>query len=282
MKKILMIVLMSALAFTLFAGGSQDSKMEEVKSVAMGGSTTVEPIVRSAIEAFEKVNPSYRLSYEAQGSSVGVQGAIDGVYVLGGASRELKSSEKEAGAVAIPIALDGIAVVVNKNVLLDSLSRTQIAKIYSGEFTNWKQVGGPDKPIIVINRDEASGTRVAFHELVMVPELGKEVQFYKDTIVVESNGDMVTKTGATPDSIGFCGFGYIDKAISAGAKTLLVDGVEPTVDNVLNSVYPVSRKLNMVHKGQVQAGTFEDLFLKYLLGKDGQAIVEEEGFIALP
>ena len=125
MKKILMIVTFVLAAFTLFAGGSQDGKMESVTSVAMGGSTTVEPIVRSAIEAFEAVNPSYRLSYEAQGSSVGVQGALDGIYALGGASRELKSSEKDAGAVAIPIALDGIAVVVNNSVLLDSHNHFQ-------------------------------------------------------------------------------------------------------------------------------------------------------------
>jgi len=282
MKKILVIMIVLLTGFNLFAAGSKEGKMEEVKSYAMGGSTTVEPILRGAIEAFEAANPSYRLSYEAQGSSVGVQGAIDGIYVLGGASRELKSSESDAGAVALPIALDGIAVVVNKNVLLDSLSRKQVAQIYAGEIKNWKEVGGADKPIIVINRDEASGTRVAFHELVMVPEMGKSVEFYKDTVVVESNGDMVTKTGATPDSIGFCGFGYISKAISAGAKTLLVDGKEPTVPNVLSGTYPVSRKLNMIHKGPIAAGSFEDLFMQYLLGKDGQAIVEEEGFIAIP
>ena len=246
----------------------------------MGGSTTVEPIAVSAIEAFEASNPGYKLSYEGQGSSVGVQGALDGVYVLGGASRDLKSAEEEAGAVATPIALDGIAVVVNGDVMVDSLSRKEIARIYIGEVTNWSQVGGPDKDIIVINRDEASGTRAAFHELVIKPEFGKEQEYYKDTIVVESNGDMVTKTGATPDSIGFCGFGYIDKAISNGAKTLLIDGVEPSIPNVLSGKYAVSRKLNMITNGAAEG--FAKMFIDFLLSDEGQAIVEDEGFIALP
>ncbi len=279
MKKILVVLCVFAAVLPLSAAGSREA---EVNSFAMGGSTTVEPVVRSAIEAYESVKPEYRLTYEAQGSSVGVQGALDGIYALGGASRDLKSSEVDKGAVAIPIALDGLAVVVNGNVMVDSLPMNTIARIFIGEITNWREIGGPDKPIIVVNRDEASGTRAAFKELVIKSEFGKEQGFMKDTIVVESNGDMVTKVGATPDSIGFCGFGYISKALSSGGKTLLIDGAEPTVDNVLTGVYPVSRRLNLIHNGEVVEGSFADDFLKFVLGEEGQAIVSEEGFIALP
>lgn len=281
MKKILIVMSLVLAVLPLFAGGAQE-RGAETRSFAMGGSTTVEPIVRSAIEAYESVQPEYRLTYEAQGSSVGVQGALDGIYILGGASRDLKPGELDKGAVAIPIALDGLAVVANGNILVDSLSRNTIARIFIGAITSWSEIGGPDKPIIVVNRDEASGTRAAFKELVIQAEFGKEQGFMKDAIVVESNGDMVTKVGATPDSIGFCGFGYIDKALSSGAKTLLIDGAEPTVDNVLSGIYPVSRRLNMIHKGDVQEGTFAADFLDFLLGDEGQAIVGEEGFIALP
>lgn len=279
MKKIIaiMIVLSVITGGLVFAGGQQEA---EVKSYAMGGSTTVEPIIRSAIEAYESVDSSVRLSYEAQGSSVGVQGAIDGVYVIGGASRELKSKEADAGAVATPIALDGIAVVANNSVLIDNLTIDQVSAIYTGGITNWKEVGGADKNIVVINRDEASGTRVAFWELTIKEVYGKEAEFLKDAITVESNGDMVTKVGSTPDSIGFCGFGYIDKAVSSGAKTLLVDGVEATVDNVLSGDFPVSRKLNVITKGAPEGFAAE--FIEYLLGDEGQSIVEDEGFISLP
>jgi len=279
MKKFFVITCLIMAMVPAFAGGAQET---EVMSFQMGGSTTVEPIVRSAIEAFEALHPEYRLTYESQGSSVGVTGALDGIYVLGGASRELKSAEVDTGAVATPIALDGLAVVVNENILVDSLPMNIIAKIFIGEITNWSEIGGPDSAIIVINRDEASGTRAAFKELVIKAEFGKEQGFMKDTIVVESNGDMVTKVGATPDAIGFCGFGYIEKALSSGAKTLLIDGAEPSVDNVLTGVYPVSRKLNMISNGVIEAGSFAHTFMQFLLGGEGQAIVAEEGFIALP
>ena len=279
MKKfiVIMIVLSVLTAGLVFAGGQQEAAPT---NYSMGGSTTVEPIIRSAIEAYEAVDSSVRLSYEAQGSSVGVQGAIDGVYVIGGASRDLKSKESDAGAVATPIALDGIAVVANNSVLVDNLSIDQVSGIYTGEITNWKEVGGADKDIIVINRDEASGTRVAFWELTIKEVFGKETDFLKDAITVESNGDMVTKVGSTPDSIGFCGFGYIDKAISSGAKTLLVDGVEATVDNVLDGKFPVSRKLNVITMGAPEGFAAE--FIDFLLGDEGQTIVDDEGFISLP
>ena len=279
MKKIIaiMIVLSVITAGFVFAGGQQEA---EVKSYAMGGSTTVEPIIRSAIEAYEAVDASVRLSYESQGSSVGVQGAIDEVYVIGGASREIKPAEADAGAVSTPIALDGIAVIANNSVLIDNLTIDQVSAIYTGEITKWSEVGGADKDIVVINRDEASGTRVAFWELTIKEVYGKTTEFLKDAITVESNGDMVTKVGSTPDSIGFCGFGYVDKAISSGGKTLLVDGVEATVENVLDGKFPVSRKLNVITKGE-PAG-FAAEFIAFLLGDEGQTIVEDEGFIALP
>lgn len=279
MKKIIgiMIALSVLTAGFVFAGGQQEA---DVFKLAMGGSTTVEPIMRSAIEAYADVNADAQLSYEGTGSSVGVQGALDGVYDVGGASRDLKSKESDAGAVATPIALDGIAVVANNSVLVDSLSREQIAKIYSGDITNWSEVGGADKAIVVINRDEASGTRAAFKELTIEKAIGKDAEYLKDAITTESNGDMVTKVGSTPDAIGFCGLGYVDKCISSGGKTILVDGVEPTVSNILSGEYSVSRKLNVVTNG-APAGNAK-VFIDYLLGDEGQTIVEDEGFIALP
>jgi phosphate transport system substrate-binding protein len=279
MKKIMITLTALAVLGTgaVFAGGQNETA---ATNYAMGGSTTVEPIIRSAIEAYEAVDASVRLSYEAQGSSVGVQGAIDGIYVLGGASRELKSKEADAGAVSTPIALDGIAVVSNNSVLVDNLTIEQVAGIYTGKIKNWKEVGGADKAIVVVNRDEASGTRVAFMELTLHSVFGKDSAFIKDAITVESNGDMVTKVGSTPDAIGFCGLGYLDKAISSGAKSMLIDGVEPTVANILSGDYKVSRKLNVITKGKPEG--FAADFLAYLLGDEGQVIVEDEGFIALP
>jgi phosphate transport system substrate-binding protein len=286
MKKLFLIALVAiAAAGFAFAGGGSEAKGTDTEfsgSYAFGGSTTVLPIAEVAIEEFVDMHPGVELTYEGQGSSVGVQGVIDGVYALGGASRELKDSEKEKGAVATPIALDGIAVVVNGGVPVDNFSLEQVAKIFTGEIRNWSAVGGPNRAIVVVNRDEASGTRAAFQELCLDEALGKDAKYILDAITTESNGDMVTKVGATPDAIGYCGFGYIDKARNAGAKEISVEGIDPTVDNVLSGKYPISRKLNIVHKGALKDGSLEKAFVDFLLSPDGQAIVEEEGYIALP
>ncbi|MBN2324682.1 MAG: phosphate ABC transporter substrate-binding protein [Spirochaetes bacterium] len=288
MKKsfyVLPIALLSLLvaAGAVFAGSKEvegDGKF--AGDYAMGGSTTVEPIVVSAIEAFAKKYPAAKISYDAQGSSVGVTGVVDGVYVLGGSSRELKDKEIDAGVVPTAIALDGIAVVVNDNVPIDNLSLEQVARIFAGEIRNWKEVSGPDREIVVVNRDEASGTRAAFSELVLEKNFGKgKAKFIADAITTESNGDMVTKVGQTPDTIGYCGFGYIDKAKNIGGKTISVDGSDPTVANVLTKEYPVSRYLYVVSKGQIEPGSLNEAFVSFLLSDEGQQIVEETGYIAI-
>jgi phosphate transport system substrate-binding protein len=277
----LMLVSVFLISCLAFAGGAKDEEGMYAGDHSMGGSTTVMPIMEAAIEAFEEEYPAANLSYDGQGSSVGVQGALDGVYELGGSSRKLKDKEENAGAVATPVALDGIAVIANENVPLDDLSLEDVAAIFAGDIRNWSELGGPDAPIVVINRDEASGTRAAFHELVLEEAIGDDASFIMDAITVESNGDMVTKVGQTPDSIGYCGFGYIDQARNMGAKTLSVNGGDATVANVLDEKYPVSRKLFVVTDGQPEEG-FETAFIEFLLSDEGQELVEEAGFIALP
>lgn len=285
MKKLIVLTLLSAFAaFGAFGKGARTGGDEGFSGdFVFGGSTTVEPVALSAIEAFEEMHPNARITYDGTGSSTGVKNALSGVYLIGGASRELKQSEIDEGAVAIPIALDGIAVVVNNNVPIDNLTVEQVAKIFSGEYRSWKDVGGPDKTIVVVNRDEASGTRAAFLELALDAYYGsKEGEFIADAITTESNGNMVSMVGATPDAVGYCGLGYLDDARNAGAKEISVDGMDPSVDNVLAGKYPVSRKLNLVTKGEPKAGSIEKAFIDFLLSDEGQAIVDEEGYISLP
>jgi phosphate transport system substrate-binding protein len=281
---VIAVLCVLALAPAVFAGGSKDGGDGKFAgNYPMGGSTTVEPIAVSAIEAFAKEYPDAKLSYDAQGSSVGVTGVIDGVYVLGGSSRDLKESEMQAGAVPNAVALDGIAVIANQNVPIDNLSLEQVAKIFAGQITNWKQVGGMDRKIVVVNRDEASGTRAAFLELVLQKVMGKDQgKFVMDAITVESNGDMVTKVGQTPDTIGYCGIGYVDRAKNMGGKEVSVDGKDPQMSNVVSGSYPIARKLYMVSKGELKEGTLEKAFVDFILSSDGQHIVEDAGFIPLP
>jgi len=267
----------SLIALALFSGcGGKDTQ-----SLNFGGSTTVLPIMESAIEEYEKLHPELTLSYEAQGSSVGIKGVMEGTIALGASSRNLRDSEKEAGVMATPIALDGVAVIVNDRVTIDNLSLAQAARIFSGEINNWSQVGGPDAKIIIINRDEASGTRETFLETCLKPGAGEKAVFYRGAIIVESNGDMVQKVGATPYAVGYCGFGYIQNARQAGGKELSVGGATPTVRNVLNKSYPLQRELYVVHQGPLKEETPEKKFVDYLLSRDGQKIVKDQKFIPL-
>ena len=135
----------------------------------------------------------------------------------------------------------------------------------------------------MVNRDEASGTRATFTELVLDKIYGKKKgKFLAQAIITESNGDMVTKVGSTPFTIGYCGFGYISKVKNAGGKPLSVNGSAPEVSNVVNGSYSISRKLFVVHKGDLKSGTIEKEFVDFLLSKEGQAIVKDEKFIPLP
>jgi len=207
------------------------------------------------------------------------------VYSLAGSSRDLSPEEKAKGLVEIPIALDGLAVIVNRNVPVADISRRQIADIFNGSISNWKQVGGPDMAIIVVTRDESSGTRVAFGDLVMLKEYKKDnplSAIMKDAVTVTSNGDMVTKVGQTPSAVGYCGEGFLDQAKSVGAIPVSVNGIVESTANVLNKSYPISRYLYFITKGELKAGTLEKAFVDFVLSPEGQAIVKQEGFIPLP
>lgn len=240
---------------------------------AFGGSTTVEPIITAAIEDWSDLYPQVHISYEGVGSSSGIKGVLSGIYSLGAASREPKDSEKESGIIAVPVALDAIALVVNKNtVSVSNLTLEQAAAIYAGTITNWKEVGGQDAPIVVFNRDEASGTYETFETKVM----GK-TPFLKSASVTTGNGDMASKIGATPNSIGYVGLGFIHEK---GLTPISLNGVIPTIENVYNKTYPVQRFLNVVYTGTL-SGT-EKIFVEYLLGEDGQDIVADLDFIPLP
>ena len=277
MKKILIVgLLFAGIGFAVFAGGQQETDGWS-GDYEFGGSTTVEPIMVAAAEIWEERFPGLNLSYDSQGSSVGVRGALEGTYDLGAASRSLKPSEEDEGAVAYAVALDGVAVIVNKDTVnIGNMSLEQVTKIYAGEITNWSEVGGPDEGIVVFNRDEASGTRSCFDDATVG---AMDMEFTDTAAIVTSNGDMVAKVGSTPYAVGYCGFGYIGR--DPGTKTVTVDGVEPEPKNVLDDSYKVSRKLNVISQGEVEEGSFEAAFIDYLLSDEGQAIVAEEGFIPL-
>ena len=277
MKKILFVLLILAVAFSVWAGGNREAETGFSGDYAFGGSTTVDPIITAAIEEWKGMYPDVHISYEGVGSSNGIKGIMSGQYTLGAASRDPKDKEAAEGVRPVRIALDAIAPVVNKSsVTVGNLTLEQLAGIYAGEITNWSEVGGADGEIVVFNRDESSGTFETFETKVM-KEAGAD--FMAAAGVVTSNGDMAAKVGATPHAIGYVGLGYVGER---GLKPLSVNGIKSTIDNVYNESYPIWRYLNVVYVEQSGLGDVEKAFIEYILNAEGQSIVEEEGFISLP
>jgi phosphate transport system substrate-binding protein len=275
-KTLITAVMIMATATLVFAGGSKDSAktMGLTGTYSFGGSTTVAPIAEGVCEAMMSENPGLSIAYEGVGSSSGMKGVLSGTFSLGGASRDLKQSELDAGLVPVVIAKDGISVVVNGNVTVANLSLAQLSDIYTGKIKNWKAVGGADATIVVCNRDESSGTRGAFQEIV----LGKN-EYRKDAQICKENGDVAQTVASTPNAIGYVGLGFVETVINGGGKALMIEGVAPSVETVINGSYKVSRGLNVATKGP--ATGIEKAFIDYCLSPKGQAIVADAGFISL-
>ena len=247
---------------------------EEAGEISVAGSTTVQPLAEKLAEAFTAANPDVRIDVQGGGSSVGVKSAGENQVDIGAASREVKDSELSEfpNLNVFTIARDGIAIVVHPDVAVDGLAKDEVRDIFAGEVANWSEVGGPDKAIVVVSREEGSGTRGAFEEMVM----GKEGPVIVDTAILQpSNGAVRTTVSTTPDAIGFLSFGYLD----ASVKALQVDGVEPTEANAANGSYPIVRPLNMM-TGEEPSGVVK-AWLDFILSAEGQAVVVEEGYISV-
>jgi phosphate transport system substrate-binding protein len=240
-------------------------------TIQLAGSTTVQPLAEVLAEAFMAVNPDVMIEVQGGGSSVGVTSAGEGTVDIGNASRNVKDSEFETfpDLQVFTIAYDGIAVVTDPDLELPSLTVEQVKGIFSGEITNYAEIGGPDEAIVVVSREEGSGTRAAFEELVM--ESGDEAALItEDALLQQSNGQVRTTVSTTPNSIGYLSFGFLDESVNA----VSIDGVEPTVENVKAGDYAIYRPLNMLTNGD--PNDLAQAFLDFILSEAGQAIVAED------
>jgi phosphate transport system substrate-binding protein len=237
-------------------------------TIQLAGSTTVQPLAETLAEAFMAKNPGVTIEVQGGGSSVGVTSAGEGTVDIGDASRAIKDSEVQQfpDLKVFTIAYDGIAVVTNPDLDIPSLSIEQVQSIFTGIATNWKDIGGPDTEIVVVSREEGSGTRAAFEELVM----GEGNLITENALLQQSNGQVRTTVSTTPDSVGYLSFGFLDDSI----KGVPIDGVAPTVANVKNGSYPIFRPLNMLTKGD--PNELSKAFLDFILSPEGQTIVSED------
>lgn len=272
MKKLRVLqAIMFAAAMVLAAG-----TVSAAEKVVVEGSTTVLPIAQKTAEVFMDGNNDIDISIRGGGSSVGIASLIDGSCDIADASRAMKDAEYEKAAAkkrdpkAHVVAMDGIAVVVNNSNNISAMTRKQVKDIYTGAISDWSAVGGQAGKIVVVSRDSSSGTFEAFGELVL-----KGAKVRPDALMQASNQAVASIIQKTPGAIGYIGLGYITDSV----KVLDIEGIRPSKDTVLSGKYPVSRPLFMYTDGAPKGAIKK--YIDFVLGPEGQKIVDEEGFVAL-
>jgi phosphate transport system substrate-binding protein len=245
-------------------------------SIVIDGSTTVGPIAKAFAEYYMSLNPDVNITVSESGSGNGAKSLINGVCDVADMSRFMKDKEFKAAVeagiapVAHVVALDGLPILVHPSNPVRGLTVAQVRDIYMGNITNWKQVGGPDKEIVVVSRDTNSGTYETFEKLVM-----KKERIADGTEYVGSNGAVRQRVQSTPAAIGYAGLGFVDRTV----KALEIDGVAPSAGTVITGEYPIARPLYMFTNGYPKLGTHLYRFVTLHLSEKGQEIVESIGFI---
>ena len=269
--------LISILAGTLLVGSlvgcsnGGGSGASDASKITVSGSTSVGPTMEVLAENYQKANEGVTIEVQQVGSSAGITNTIDGTSQIGMSSRDLKDEEKSEGLEEYQIAIDGIAVITNTANDVKDLTMDQIKDIYTGKITNWKEVGGKDAQIVVVSREDGSGTRDGFQEIVGF----ESEELTGDAQISDGSGNIKTTVQGNENAIGYISFGYLDDSINS----VKIGGVEPTEENVYNDSYPISRPFLLVTKGE--ATDDAKAFIDYILSDDGQNTIKEEGFMSV-
>lgn len=242
------------------------------ETVTISGSTSVGPLIEKEAEKFKKENTGINVEINQIGSSAGIKDAINGTVEIGMSSRDLKEEEIAEGLVEVEVAFDGMAVITSKNNKIDSLKLSDVKDIYIGKITNWKDVGGEDSQIVVVSREDGSGTRDAFQEIVGYTS----EELYKESIIGDGSGNIKTTVAGNNHAIGFISFEYIDDSVNA----VKIDDIAPIAENVKSGEYKLSRPFLLVYKEENLKENGNKL-IDFILSKEGQNIVEESGLIRI-
>ena len=283
MKKFLTLALTAVMALSLLtACGSKNdnsavtntdgSNNETTLSgtVSTDGSTSMEKVINSLGESFMAMNKDVKFTYNPTGSGSGIQAVSEGRCDIGLSSRALKDDEKASGLVETVVALDGIAIVVNPENPVSDLDIDTIAKIYTGEITNWKDVGGNDAEIVLIGREAGSGTRDGFESITDT----KDACQYRQELT--STGDVINTVSQNPDAIGYASL----SAVGDSVKALTVGGVEATEATVKDGSYVVQRPFVLVTKEGTKLSPAAQAFFDYALSADAASIIAAAGAVA--
>lgn len=258
----------------LLAGVGCKGAQDRPDRIIVSGSTTLLPIAEQASEAFTTQNPSATVLVSGLGSSAGIEAVCAGTSQIGTSSRDLKEEEESLGLVDTPVAYDGIAVIVSPSNPVQNLSTQQLQDIFAGKIVNWREVGGADRRIDLVNRDEASGTREAFKKIVM-----GDVPFDRAAAVLPGTGQVRDVVARAPGAIGYISLGFVKPRFTdVRVKALKVDEVMPCEETVANQKYPVGRTLHFFTKGEPTGLTKE--FISFVLSDEVQkGVVVDAGFI---
>ena len=272
MKKIITVLCAAVMALSLLAGCGQkanDNGTTTGGTVSTDGSTSMEKVIGALGESFMEANSGTTFTYNPTGSGSGIQAVSEGRCDIGLSSRALKDDEKASGLKETIVALDGIAIIVNPQNPVKDLSLEQIAKIYTGEITNWKDVGGNDAEIVLIGREAGSGTRDGFESITDT----KDACQYRQELT--STGDVITTVSQNPNAIGYASLA----AIKDSVKALTVNGVAPTEATVKDGTYLVQRPFVLVTKAGVALSETAQKFFDFATSADAASIISAAGAV---
>ena len=239
-------------------------------NVNVNGSTSMGDVITALTEGFNEANPDVTINYTGSGSGAGITGVLDGTCDLGLSSRALTDDEKSQGAVENIIALDGVAVVVNPENTVTDLTTEQIAQIFTGEITNWSELGGADAEIAVFGRENGSGTRSAFEEIVGVEDACVYTNEYSST------GDVIGNVASNPNAIGYASLSAVDETVTA----VNVNGVAPSEATVLDGTYEIQRPFVIVTVEGTELSAEAQAFLDYAMSAEVADIIAAAGAVS--
>ena len=291
MKKFIVLTLVALMAFTMMVGcGTEEAPADEATAapateapaeeapaaeelsgtVNVNGSTSMGDVIAALTEGFNEINPDVQINYTGSGSGAGIEGVLAGTCDLGLSSRALSEDEKGQGAVENIVAKDGVAVVINPENTVTELSTEQIAAIYTGEITNWSEVGGPDAEIAVLGRDSASGTRSAFEEILGIEDACVYLNEYSST------GDVIGNVASNPNAIGYASLSAVDDSVVAVA----VNGVTPTEETVADGSFAIQRPFVIVTVEGTELSAAAQAFLDYAMSAEVADIIAAAGAVS--
>ena len=281
MKRMISAILCLALALSLAACGQTAAPTETVATkpaaaaeylsgtVSTDGSTSMEKVIGALGEAFMEANSGVTFTYNPTGSGSGIQAVQEGRCDIGLSSRALKDAEKAAGLTETILAYDGIAVIVNPENTVEDLTLEQIAAIYTGEITNWSELGGDNAEIVLIGREAGSGTRGGFEEIVGIEDL---CQYRQE---LSSTGDVITTVAQNPGAIGYASLASVKDTV----KAVKVDGVAPSEATVKDGTYAIQRPFVLATKADAKFSDAAQAFFDYMTSDKANDIIIAAGVV---